>query len=88
MAKPKICICLGSSCFARGNAKNVDVTEKFLEDHGLKDDVDVELMGGLCEGHCAEGPNVRIEGQLYGHVDTGVMLDLLNQLFPGSGGEK
>ena len=30
MSKPKITICMGSSCFARGNEKNVEFCEEFL----------------------------------------------------------
>ncbi len=82
MAKNEIIICLGSSCFTRGNAKNVEVTEQFLADHGLVDEVDVDISGGLCAGKCSEGPNVIINGKLHNHVDTGVMLDLLKELYP------
>lgn len=82
MSKPKIVICLGSSCFARGNAKNVEIAESFLQSHGLVDEIDVELSGGLCCEHCAEGPNVLVDDELHSHVDEGVMLDILNRLFP------
>ncbi len=80
--KKKITICIGSSCFARGNMKNVEVAEQFLKDRGLVDEVDVDLCGGLCLGQCAEGPNVVVDDKVYHHVDTGVMLDILNGLFP------
>ena len=58
MAKPKIVVCLGSSCFARGNEENIRVVEAYLEENSYQDDVDVELSGTLCQGRCAEGPNV------------------------------
>lgn len=45
MAKPKITVCIGSSCFARGNELNVEVIQKYLEEHHLKDEVDLELQG-------------------------------------------
>ncbi len=80
--KVKIVICVGSSCFSRGNAKNVDVAEKFMQERGIVDEVDIDICGGLCAGKCADGPNVIVNGQLYNHVDGGVMLDILNQLFP------
>ena len=68
MAKPKIVVCLGSSCFARGNEENIDV--------------DVELSGTLCQGRCAEGPNVIVDGKIYSKVDPGVMLDILRRTLP------
>ncbi len=82
MAKVNIVICLGSSCFARGNAHNVEVVENFLAEHHLQDEVDVDVSGGLCANCCAEGPNVTIDGKIYHGVDAGAMLDLLKQLFP------
>ncbi|MDD3886137.1 MAG: (2Fe-2S) ferredoxin domain-containing protein [Victivallaceae bacterium] len=87
MKKPKIKICIGSSCFARGNDQNVAAVEKFLEEHGLKDDVDVELEGCLCLGRCADGPMVVIDGEVHTNVSKGVMLDLLKGLFPDKSGE-
>ncbi len=80
--KPKIVICVGSSCFARGNDKNVAFVEKFLASHGLKDEVDCDLSGSLCSGDCANGPNVIVNGKMYSHVDAGVMKDILTGLFP------
>ncbi|MEA4863236.1 MAG: (2Fe-2S) ferredoxin domain-containing protein [Victivallaceae bacterium] len=75
-------ICIGSSCFARGNEENVRITEKFLADRKLSDDVDVDLEGCLCLGKCQSGPIVEIDGVCHTNVTGGVMLDLLNRLFP------
>lgn len=82
MAKVKIVICIGSSCFARGNADNVKVTEDFLAQRGLTDDIDIELSGGLCTGNCPDGPIVIVDGKVYKHVEKGVMLDILKSYFP------
>ena len=82
MAKPKITVCIGSSCFARGNELNVEVIQKYLEEHHLKDEVDLELQGALCQGRCADGPSVVVDDQIYTKVDRGVMLDLMKKLFP------
>ena len=79
MSRPKIVVCLGSSCFSRGNGDLIELIESYLKTNGVQDDVDVELSGTLCQDHCSEGPNVMIDGVFYHHVDTGVMLDLLNE---------
>ncbi len=81
MAKPKIVICMGSSCFARGNERNLAFCEKYLAEHGLRDEVDCELSGSLCTGNCAAGPVVIADGRIYTRVDPGVMKDLLDSLF-------
>lgn len=77
----KITICMGSSCFARGNEKNVALCEEFLAARGLRDEVDVELGASLCTGNCAQGPIVMVDGKTYTNVDRGVMLDIMNDLF-------
>ena len=51
-------ICMGSSCFARGNSENLQAIEAYLTENGLEDRV--ELIGHLCLGRCKEGPNLRI----------------------------
>ena len=73
---------MGSSCFARGNEKNLAVCEEFLSAHGLKDEVDVDLGASLCTGNCAEGPVVIVDGKTYKNVDRGVMADILEKTFP------
>lgn len=82
MPKPKMVICLGSSCYARGNAKNLEAIERFLAERHLEDEVDIDLSGGLCTGNCAEGPIVLIDGRVYKRVDPGALRDMLNALFP------
>ena len=62
-----------------GEAKN---TMQYLEEHHLKDEVDLELQGALCQGRCADGPIVVVDDQIYTKVDRGVMLDLMKKLFP------
>ncbi|MDE3276388.1 MAG: NAD(P)H-dependent oxidoreductase subunit E [Verrucomicrobiota bacterium] len=79
--RPKIVICMGSSCFARGNEKNLEYCESYLSEHGLRDEVDCELSGSLCTGNCANGPVVIANGKTYTNVDNGVMRDILEALF-------
>ena len=82
MSKPNITICMGSSCFARGNEKNVTLCERFLAARGLRDEVDVVLGASLCTGNCADGPIVIVDGKTYRHVDEGVMKDIMDGIFP------
>ena len=82
MDRPKITICMGSSCFARGNEKNLAACEEFLAARGLRDEVDVELGASLCTSNCAQGPIVMVDGNTYTNVDRGVMRDILERTFP------
>ena len=85
MVKPNIVICMGSSCFARGNEKTVEACESFLAERGLRDEVDVDLGASLCTGRCADGPVVVVDGKVYTHVDPLVMRDILETTFPKKG---
>ena len=57
----EIKICMGSACFARGNSQNVETIENYIKENGL--DAKIELVGSHCEGKCADGPNLYIDGK-------------------------
>jgi len=82
MRKNVIQICLGSSCFTRGNERNLRLIEEFLARRQLRNEVDLEFGCSLCQGRCADGPNLMINGTLHGGVDAGMMLELLRETFP------
>ncbi|MGE5611541.1 MAG: (2Fe-2S) ferredoxin domain-containing protein [Bacillota bacterium] len=72
----RITLCMGSSCFSRGNNRNIEVVQQYLTSNGLTDSVDVR--GHLCEGLCKTGPNIVIDGKLYQEVDPVAVVGLLN----------
>jgi len=78
--KANITICMGSSCFARGNSRNIEVIQEYLGSHRLPPAVG--LTGRLCEGHCKSGPNVTINNKMYHEVDPIVIIGLLNHFVP------
>jgi NADH:ubiquinone oxidoreductase subunit E len=72
----EITICMGSSCFARGNELNLKIIEQYLKEKGL--DAEIKLSGSCCEGNCAEGPNIMINGEIFQGVEKETLIDLLN----------
>lgn len=52
----KINICLGSSCFSRGNKDVVMYIKDYLRKHHLEDKV--IFKGARCMGNCSNGPNM------------------------------
>ena len=76
--KHPITVCLGSSCFARGNSQNLPLIQEYLQTHGLEEQV--ELRGSRCEGHCLKGPNLRIGEQLVGEVHGETLMATLSAL--------
>ena len=79
--KPKIVICMGSSCFSRGSEENLKVVEDFLEARGLHDETDLELSCWLCTNRCSHGPVVMINETVHTGVNPGKMFEILRDLF-------
>jgi len=73
----EIVVCLGSSCFARGNAENLAIIHEHIQRHGLN--ATVRLTGRLCQDECRLGPNLTIGGELHHGVTAARLRDLLQQ---------
>jgi NADH:ubiquinone oxidoreductase subunit E len=57
----EIVVCMGSSCFSRGNKANLDAVQRYLKQRGRKEIVN--LVGSRCEEECMHGPNIYINGK-------------------------
>jgi NADH:ubiquinone oxidoreductase subunit E len=68
---------MGSSCFSRGNNRNIEVIQSFLA-APFRCPSRSSWSGHLCEGACKDGPNVTINGKMYREVDPIVITGLLN----------
>jgi NADH:ubiquinone oxidoreductase subunit E len=55
-----ITLCMGSSCFSRGNGKSLPYIQRFLKENRL--DTRVTLRGCRCGGCCSDGPNIWVNG--------------------------
>ena len=55
-------ICLGSSCFSRGNKELVVFIKEYLKKNHLEDKV--IFKGGRCMGNCSNGPNLKINDEI------------------------
>ncbi|MCE5345842.1 MAG: (2Fe-2S) ferredoxin domain-containing protein [Bacteroidales bacterium] len=56
-------ICLGSSCFSRGNKEVVMFIREYLRKNHLEDKV--IFKGARCMGRCSNGPNLNINGVIF-----------------------
>lgn len=76
--KLRVELCMGSSCFARGNSGTLMSLEEFSEQNGLSDRI--ELEGHLCLGKCNSGPHMRIGDKEYsGITDPEAVIDLIKK---------
>ena len=73
----KIRICLGSSCFARGNQKIMPYLEQLINNH----DSGLELSVCLCQDQCQHGPNISIDDHDYG----GMSLEKIREFLENAG---
>ncbi len=73
----EIKVCMGSACFARGNAENIEKIEDFIQNNNI--DAKIELVGSRCEGRCADGPNIFVDGKHY----SGVTPDTIETILKG-----
>ena len=74
----EIVICLGSSCFARGNGDHLATIKEHLDKYGLAETV--HLSGLLCQNQCKSGPNLTINGESLHEVTSDRLVDLLKRL--------
>ncbi len=69
--KLNIVICMGSSCYSRGNQISLDLIKAYLQEH--RQEATVDFKGELCSERCSRGPvliinNVVFQGVLPGNV--------------------
>jgi len=79
LLKKEIKICLGSSCFSRGNKTTLQVIQKYLKDHQLEREV--ILKGMHCFSSCSTGPVMKIGETIYEQVSSETVLDILESEF-------
>ena len=77
--KTEIVICLGSSCFARGNKKIVNIIKQYLKENKLEDVV--YFHGNHCTGNCNEGPVVLINNVTFRFVNEESIVEILDKQF-------
>ncbi len=79
MIKKEVVICLGSSCFARGNKQLVRIVNDYLRDRNLLNEV--RFHGERCFGECAAGPSLKLDGILKERQDEDSVIAILDEFF-------
>ena len=72
-------ICLGSSCFSRGNKDVVMYIKEYLRRNHLDDKI--IFKGARCMGHCNNGPNMRIKDKIIEDVTLANIDGILEKEF-------
>jgi NADH:ubiquinone oxidoreductase subunit E len=74
-----ISICMGSSCYPRGNRETLEKLKIYIRDNNLAEQI--IMKGNLCEGLCKDGPNIRINGVIYHDIDYYSVLKVIEEIF-------
>jgi len=77
--KVDIQICLGSSCFSRGNKQLVKIIDQYLTDNNLRHLV--HFHGAHCFSSCDKGPLLHIDGKEYNQMTEEKVIGLLDRIF-------
>ncbi len=77
--KKEIVICLGSSCFSRGNKNTVKIIKDYIKEHQLEDKV--FFHGNHCYGNCENGPILKVDNKEYQNITPENVMYLLDNLF-------
>lgn len=75
----QIRICLGSSCYSRGNNVHLDIIKKYITANNL--DAEISFCGHLCEDMCSDGPILRIDDKIYKEVNLSGLYKILQEEF-------
>ncbi len=69
-------VCVGSSCHIKGAPGVVDLLEKYIDDNGIRDEV--ELTGSFCAGKCnRNGVTITVDDDVY----TGITKESFGEFF-------
>lgn len=74
-----ITICLGSSCFARGNKQIVNIIKEYLKERDLEEKV--YFHGNHCFDNCIDGPVIKINDEIYKGVEEDDVKKILDKFF-------
>ncbi len=74
-----ITICMGSSCFSRGNKEILDIVKRFLNEYNLS--AQVFFRGELCTGLCENGPVLKIDDELFTKINVDEICTILAKFF-------
>ena len=77
----KLEICMGSSCYSRGNSESLDMVENYIRKRKLENII--SLSGKLCLCSCSGGPNIIVNGNMHRNCRPECVIDLIAHYLGG-----
>jgi NADH:ubiquinone oxidoreductase subunit E len=81
LKKTPIVLCLGSSCFARGNQEIIRLVKKYIDKKNIGDRI--EFKGDHCFNQCSLGPNMLVGDKLYQEITEKNIAAILDEALSG-----
>jgi len=75
----EIVICMGSSCFSRGNKVALGIIRNYLREKNLE--IDVTFRGAHCLGICEQGPVLILNDKTHKKVMPDEIIVVLDEFF-------
>ena len=82
MMKEDITICLGSSCYTRGNNATITAIQAFLEENNIAEEVN--FKGELCSCNCKSGPNLKVGDKTHHNIDVAAAIAIIKDCLTDS----
>lgn len=73
----EIVLCMGSSCFPRGNNHTAEWLMGHVQAHQLGEAI--QVTGTLCQNRCKQGPNIMVDGACHCGMDIDELAELMEQ---------
>jgi NADH:ubiquinone oxidoreductase subunit E len=77
--RAEITICMGSSCFSRGNRRMIQTIQEFLKAKKLE--YTVTLKGAHCIGKCEQGPVMKLDDRIVYLITSENLEEILEKYF-------
>ncbi|MGD1816898.1 MAG: (2Fe-2S) ferredoxin domain-containing protein [Pleomorphochaeta sp.] len=77
MKKVVVELCMGSSCFSRGNSRTLELLESFIKENHYQDRICIK--GHLCLGRCSSGPIVKINNKDFENINPACVIDIIQE---------
>ncbi len=78
----EIVICMGSSCFSRGNKVSLGIIREYLRERNIE--AEVTFRGAHCLGVCEQGPVLILDAKTHKKVMPEDISGILDDFFSGS----
>lgn len=77
-----ITICMGSSCYSRGNCQNIEIIKQYLQEKKIE--AEILITGELCINQCSHGPVISVGSKKFFDIEESnihIILEAITDFF-------